>query len=143
MHSQNTCYVGTGGLRSPCVLACAMRSLAIVITIVQSFGHGRLGHPQSLEYFLTFSKRIGSNIAGFHQRTSKTTRWCKPNLVVNRFCPRLLLWTSVLCFKQHFGKFFWGSIIQSQPPGPTLVPRVSFFLSFVHPATEERRLDAN
>ena len=29
--------VGPGGLRAPCVLACAMRSLAIVITIVQSF----------------------------------------------------------------------------------------------------------
>ena len=28
---------GPGGLRAPCVLACAMRSLAIVITIVQSF----------------------------------------------------------------------------------------------------------
>ena len=28
--------IGPGGLRSPCVLACAMRSLAIVITIVQS-----------------------------------------------------------------------------------------------------------
>ena len=27
---------GPGGLRAPCVLACAMRSLAIVITIVQS-----------------------------------------------------------------------------------------------------------
>ena len=31
------CAVGPGGLRAPCVLACAMRSLAIVITIVQSF----------------------------------------------------------------------------------------------------------
>ena len=30
-------YFGPGGLRAPCVLACAMRSLAIVITIVQSF----------------------------------------------------------------------------------------------------------
>ena len=30
-------YVGPGGLRARCVLACAMRSLAIVITIVQSF----------------------------------------------------------------------------------------------------------
>ena len=29
--------IGPGGLRAPCVLACAMRSLAIVITIVQSF----------------------------------------------------------------------------------------------------------
>ena len=28
---------GPGGLRAPCVLACAMRSFAIVITIVQSF----------------------------------------------------------------------------------------------------------
>ena len=28
--------IGPGGLRAPCVLACAMRSLAIVITIVQS-----------------------------------------------------------------------------------------------------------
>ena len=28
---------GPGGLRAPCMLACAMRSLAIVITIVQSF----------------------------------------------------------------------------------------------------------
>ena len=28
---------GPGGLRAPCVLACAMRSLAIVFTIVQSF----------------------------------------------------------------------------------------------------------
>ena len=28
--------VGPGGLRATCVLACAMRSLAIVITIVQS-----------------------------------------------------------------------------------------------------------
>ena len=28
---------GPGGLGAPCVLACAMRSLAIVITIVQSF----------------------------------------------------------------------------------------------------------
>ena len=28
--------IGPGGLRTPCVLACAMRSLAIVITIVQS-----------------------------------------------------------------------------------------------------------
>ena len=28
---------GPGGLRAPCVLACAMRSLAIVNTIVQSF----------------------------------------------------------------------------------------------------------
>ena len=27
---------GPGGLRAPCVLVCAMRSLAIVITIVQS-----------------------------------------------------------------------------------------------------------
>ena len=33
---QSTTYVGPGGLRAPCVLACAMRSLAIVITIVQS-----------------------------------------------------------------------------------------------------------
>ena len=31
------CFFGPGGLRAPCVLACAMRSLAIVITIVQSF----------------------------------------------------------------------------------------------------------
>ena len=30
-------YFGPGGLRAPCVLVCAMRSLAIVITIVQSF----------------------------------------------------------------------------------------------------------
>ena len=114
-------YVGPGGLRAPCVLPCAMRSLAIVITNFRSFslfyllflfrlllltnfgetpvseiilpqyfgitrrymqqkklgggkfyfftkknkqifrpfscflrpafGHGRLGHPQSLEYF--------------------------------------------------------------------------------------------
>ena len=29
--------IGPGGLLAPCVLACAMRSLAIVITIVQSF----------------------------------------------------------------------------------------------------------
>ena len=29
--------IGPGGLRAPCVLECAMRSLAIVITIVQSF----------------------------------------------------------------------------------------------------------
>merc|ERR1739838_786783 len=29
--------IGPGGLRAPCVLACAMRSLAIVFTIVQSF----------------------------------------------------------------------------------------------------------
>ena len=29
--------IGPGGLSAPCVLACAMRSLAIVITIVQSF----------------------------------------------------------------------------------------------------------
>ena len=35
---------GPGGLRAPCVLACAMRSLAIVITIVQSF---------SLSFFLS------------------------------------------------------------------------------------------
>ena len=39
-------YVGPGGLRVPCLLACAMRSLAIVITIVQSF---------SLSFFLLFS----------------------------------------------------------------------------------------
>ena len=31
------CVVGPGGLRAPCVLACAMRSLAIVFTIVKSF----------------------------------------------------------------------------------------------------------
>ena len=31
------CPVGPGSLRAPCVLACAMRSLAIVFTIVQSF----------------------------------------------------------------------------------------------------------
>ena len=30
-------FVGPGGLHAPCVLACAMRSLAIVFTIVQSF----------------------------------------------------------------------------------------------------------
>ena len=30
-------WVGPSGLRAPCVLACAMRNLAIVITIVQSF----------------------------------------------------------------------------------------------------------
>ena len=29
--------IGPGGLRAPCVLACAMRSLVIVITIIQSF----------------------------------------------------------------------------------------------------------
>ena len=29
--------IGPDGLREPCVLACLMRSLAIVITIVQSF----------------------------------------------------------------------------------------------------------
>ena len=29
-------FFGPGGLRVPCVLGCAMRSLAIVITIVQS-----------------------------------------------------------------------------------------------------------
>ena len=28
--------IGPGGLNAPCVLACAMRSLAIVITIIQS-----------------------------------------------------------------------------------------------------------
>ena len=32
-----TIFFGPGGLRAPSVLACAMRSLAIVITIVQSF----------------------------------------------------------------------------------------------------------
>ena len=34
--SSVTCF-GPGGLRAPCVLACAMRRLAIVITIIQSF----------------------------------------------------------------------------------------------------------
>ena len=33
--------IGPGGMRAPCVLACAMRSLAIVITIVQSFSFSR------------------------------------------------------------------------------------------------------
>ena len=36
-HTHNIIIIGPGGLRAPCVLACAMRSLAIVITIVQSF----------------------------------------------------------------------------------------------------------
>ena len=40
---------GPGGLRAPCVLACAMRSLAIVFTIVQSF---------SLSFFFFFSLRL-------------------------------------------------------------------------------------
>ena len=39
-------HIGPGGLRAPCVLACAMRSLAIVITIIQSF---------FLSLFLSFS----------------------------------------------------------------------------------------
>ena len=43
-------YIGPGGLRAPCVLACAMRSLAIVITIVQSF---------SLFFSLFFSSLSG------------------------------------------------------------------------------------
>ena len=39
IHNNNLqkAYFGPGGLRAPCVLACAMRSLAIVITIVQTF----------------------------------------------------------------------------------------------------------
>ena len=61
---------GPGGLRWPWVLACAMRSLAIVITqyfgitgrymhqkmnfLRPAFVHGRMGHPQSLEYLSFF-----------------------------------------------------------------------------------------
>ena len=35
--THKTTVFGPGGLRAPCVLACAMRSLAIVFTFVQSF----------------------------------------------------------------------------------------------------------
>jgi len=36
IYAKNIYFVGPGGLRAPCMLACAMRSLAIVFTIVQS-----------------------------------------------------------------------------------------------------------
>ena len=44
-------HFGPGGLRAPCVLACAMRSLAIVFTIVQSFSLSFFLFPPSSAFF--------------------------------------------------------------------------------------------
>ena len=51
--------IGPGGLRAPCVLACAMHSLAIVITIVQSFS------PFFLSLLLHYTVILGHNFVIF------------------------------------------------------------------------------
>ena len=48
-HTEHTVEIGPGGFRAPCVLACAMRSLAIVITIVQSLSPLFSQDPNFLE----------------------------------------------------------------------------------------------
>ena len=60
--------IGPGGLRAPCVLACAMRSLAIVFTIVQSF---------SLSFFLFPPSSAFDPLRGI----SRVRKFVSPNIL--------------------------------------------------------------
>ena len=100
-------------LRAPCVLACAMRSLAIVITIVQSL---------SLSLFLSFLSSVFTTAWATHSPWSilKCDRWSYTSLVllllVINILPRCTvtkIFVVRLLGQSQNKKFVWKSFLNS------------------------------
>ena len=115
-------HFGPGGLRAPCVLACAMRSLAIVFTIVQSFFLSL-----SLSLFLFPPSSAFDPLRGI----SRVRKFVSPNILayLEDICKKKYVFWVIFFPPKKKGDFraiflLFTASVRSRPPGPPAVPGV-------------------